>query len=59
MIKMQKEHIKPVALMCDRAFKDEFIDTFPDPLERKRKSLYTRVLSKKRLFIQHPIYHLS
>jgi len=40
MIKMEKEHIKPAALMCDRAFKDEFKDLFSDPKERERKSLY-------------------
>jgi GNAT superfamily N-acetyltransferase len=37
---MEKEHIKPAALMCNRAFKDEFIDIFPDPKEREHKSLY-------------------
>jgi GNAT superfamily N-acetyltransferase len=37
---MEKEHIKSAALMCNRAFKDEFIDIFPDPKEREHKSLY-------------------
>ena len=37
MLRLQKEHIKPVSQMLARAFRDELKDTFPDPIERRRK----------------------
>jgi hypothetical protein len=31
---MEKKHIKASVSLCNRAFKDEFEDLFPDPKER-------------------------
>ncbi len=38
MLKMEREHIKPVAQMLSRAFKDDLKDIFPDPEERRVKT---------------------
>lgn len=40
MLKLEKEHIKPVSLMLSMAFKDELKDIFPDPEERRVKTPY-------------------
>ena len=37
MLKLEKEHIKPVSLILSKVFKDEFKDIFPDPEERRVK----------------------
>ena len=60
MLKLEKEHIKPVSLMLSRAFKDELKDIFPDPEERRVKEPYVneflirRDYSYSRAFITSP-----
>ena len=60
LLKMEKEHIKPVSLMLSRAFKDQFKDIFPDPEERRAKEHYVneyllrRDYSYSRSFITSP-----
>ena len=40
MLKLEKEHIKPMSLMLSRAFKDGWKGIFPDPEERRMKKPY-------------------
>ncbi len=60
MLKLEKEHIKPVSLMLSRSFKDELKDIFPDPEERRVKEPYVneflirRDYSYSRAFITSP-----
>ena len=44
MIKLEKNHIKPVSMMLSRAFKDELKDIFPDSKERRVKTPYVNEL---------------
>jgi len=60
LLKMEKEHIKPVSLMLSRAFKDQFKDIFPVLEERRVKEPYIneffirRDYSYSRAFITSP-----
>ena len=57
LLRMGKDHIKPVSLMLSRAFKDELKDIFPDPEERRVKEplvnefLISRAYSYSKSFI--------
>ena len=57
LLRMGKDHIKPVSRMLSRAFKDELKDIFPDPEERRVKEplvnefLIRRDYSYSRTFI--------